>query len=149
MTIVVDANLLVALVIPTEYSSQASKKLEGWLSVDADLISPALWSYEAVSAIRKFVASGILSGQEARNAMSDLLDLGIRDIRATGELHHKALAWAERLKGFVAYDAAYLALAETLAVPFWTADSKLVRKVKALGIDWVHDVAGPTEPPGT
>jgi predicted nucleic acid-binding protein len=142
VTIVVDANLLVALVIPTDYSSQASEKLDGWLSTEADLVSPALWSYEAVSAIRKSVASGVLTGQEARNAVADLLDLGIRDIWATGELHQKTLAWAERLKDFVAYDAAYLALAETLAVPFWTADSKLVRKVKALGIDRRHRTGG-------
>jgi predicted nucleic acid-binding protein len=143
VTIVIDANVLVALVIPTEYSSKASEKMDGWLATDAALVSPALWSYEAVSAIRKSVASGVLTGQEAKDAVSDLLALGIRDVRATGELHHKALAWAERLKDFVAYDAAYLALAETLSVPFWTADSKLVRKAKALGIDWIYDVTEP------
>lgn len=146
MTIVVDANVLAALVVPTEYSSQASEKMDGWLADDADLVSPALWSYEAVSAIRKYVASGTLTEQEAQDAVSDLLDLGIRDIRATGELHRKALTWAERLKDFVAYDAAYLALAETLDVPFWTADSKLARKMKALGVDWVHDITEPVEP---
>lgn len=140
MTIVVDSNVLVALVIPLDYSEHAAEKMDGWLTVDADLVSPALWSYEAVSALRKYVASGKLTGEEAEDAVFDLLDLGIRDVMATGELHHKALIWAERLNDFVAYDPAYLALAETLGVAFWTADSKLVRKVKTLGIDWVYDI---------
>jgi predicted nucleic acid-binding protein len=145
VTIVVDSNVLVALVIPIDYSEQASDKMDGWLAADADLVSPALWSYEAVSAIRKFVASGKLTGEEAQDAMSDLMDLGIREVPATADLHHRALDWAERLKDFVAYDPAYLALAETLKVDFWSADSKLVRKVKALGIDWVHDISESTE----
>ena len=146
MTIVVDSNVLVALVIPIDYSEQATNMMSGWLGIDADLVSPALWSYEAVSAIRKFVASGTLTGEEARYAVSNLMDLGIRDVPATGELHHKALVWAERLNDFVAYDPAYLALAETLKVEFWSADSKLVRKVKALGINWVHDITETDEP---
>jgi len=146
VTIVVDSNVLVALVIPIDYSEQATNMMSGWLGIDADLVSPALWSYEAVSAIRKFVASGTLTGEEARYAVSNLMDLGIRDVPATGELHHKALVWAERLNDFVAYDPAYLALAETLKVEFWSADSKLVRKVKALGINWVHDITETDEP---
>jgi len=146
VTIVVDSNVLVALVIPIDYSEQASGKMDGWLAADTDLVSPAFWSYEAVSAIRKYVASGKLTGDEARYAVSNLMDLGIRDVSATGELHHKALAWAERLQDFVAYDPAYLALAEILDVDFWSADSKLIRKVKALGVDWVHDITEPTEP---
>lgn len=146
MTIVVDANILAALVIPTEYSSQASNKLEGWLVGEADLVSPALWSYEAVSAIRKYVASGLLSGEEAQNAVSNLLDLEIREVGATADLHRRSLVWADRLKSLVAYDSAYLALAESLDVPLWTADSKLVRKVKALGISWVHDITEAAEP---
>ena len=140
MTIVVDSNVLVALVIPIDYSEQASDKMDSWLAADADLVSPAFWSYEAVSAIRKYVASGKLTGEEARYAVSNLTDLGIREVPATRELHHKALTWAERLQDFVAYDPAYLALAEALEVDFWSADSKLVRKVKALGIGWVHDI---------
>ena len=143
MTIVVDSNLLVALVVPVDYSEQASDKVDGWLAADAALVSPALWSYEAVSAIRKYVAAGVMTGQEAQDAVSDLLDLGIQDVLATAELHDKALAWAERLQDFVAYDPAYLALAETLGVDFWSADSKLIRKVKALGIGWVHDITEP------
>jgi predicted nucleic acid-binding protein len=147
VTIVVDSNVLVALVIPIDYSEQASGRVDGWLAADADLVSSALWSYEAVSAIRKFVSAGQLTGEEARNAVSDLMDLGIRDVPATAELHHKALVWAERLQDFVAYDPAYLALAEALEVDFWSADSKLIRKVKALGIDWAHDITQSAEPP--
>jgi predicted nucleic acid-binding protein len=141
LRIVVDANFLVSLAIPTPVSSRAALATESWLAAQADLFAPALWSYEAVSAIRKYVASGKLSQEEAFQAVTHLLAVGVQDIPASEELHHMALAWAERLGNFVAYDSAYLALAEHLDAPLWTVDGKLARKVKALGIEWVHDLA--------
>jgi predicted nucleic acid-binding protein len=141
LKLVIDANILVSLAIPTPVSARAAEMLDGWLSSEVELFSPSLWSYEAVSAIRKLVSSGGLSQEEAFAAVSHILSLGIQDIPATEELHRKALTWAERLKSFVAYDPAYLALAEQLDAPFWTADGKLARKAKALGVDWIYDVS--------
>jgi predicted nucleic acid-binding protein len=143
LRLVVDANVLVSLAVPTPASTRAAERLDDWLSSEAELFAPSLWSYEAVSAIRKFASSGTLSREEAFMAVGRLLSLGIQDVPPTEELHRKALAWAERLQLFVAYDPAYIALAEQLDVPFWTADGKLARKAKALGIDWIHDLSGP------
>jgi predicted nucleic acid-binding protein len=143
VTVVVDSNVLVALTIPLEYSEPSLGKIDFWLSTGVDMVAPALWSYEATSAVRKYVYSGKLTQEEAFSAISDLLEIGIRDIEPTQELHRKALEWAERLGDVVAYDPAYLALAEQLDVVFWTADAKLVTKVQALGIDWVHHISAP------
>lgn len=144
MRIVVDANILVALAVPTDYSAQASEKFATWLQADVSLFAPALWSYEAVSAIRKFVAAGLLGSSESLAAVTQILQFDVQDVSATEELHRKALDWAERLKVPVAYDPAYLAVAEHLDAAFWTADNKLYKKVRALGVDWIHDISGST-----
>ena len=48
-----------------------------------------------------------------------------------------------------AYDACYVAMATWLAVPFVTADEKLIRKLKGSGVDvhWLGDLEL-GEPPG-
>lgn len=141
MKIVIDANVLVALAVPMTSSARAAERLDGWLKAGAELFAPALWSYEAVSAIRKFVAAGALQQEEAFVAVSHFLAIGIQDIAPSEDLHRKALIWADRLADFVAYDPAYLATAESMNAPFWTADGKLVKKVRALGVDWIHDIS--------
>jgi predicted nucleic acid-binding protein len=145
VTIVIDANVLVALVIPLEYSGQASEKVDLWLTTGADLVAPLLWTYEAVSAIRKYVASGSLTHAEASAAIQALCALGIRGIEPTEELHFGALRWAERLGDFVAYDPAYLAVAEQLGADFWTADGKLLTKFRDRGLpmSWIHHISEP------
>jgi len=40
------------------------------------------------------VASGKLSQEEAFQAVTHLLSVGIQDVPASEELHHMALAWA-------------------------------------------------------
>jgi predicted nucleic acid-binding protein len=141
--VVVDANVLVALAIPTDYSTAATQKVRQWMSEEAELFAPALWSYEAVSAIRKYVAAQQLSHEAALGAVSRIVELGIREARPTLQLLHRALDWADRLQALVAYDAAYVALAEQLAAEFWTADRRLVNRAKAVGVAWIHSIVEP------
>ena len=142
MTLVVDANVVVALVVPTPYSQAAAERFEDWVEAEAELVAPVFWSYEAVSAIRKLAALGHLEEETAAATVSRLLTIGPLAIQPTEHLHLKALEWARRLKQHVAYDAAYLALAEHLETELWTADRKLVRNARSLEIEWVHDIAG-------
>jgi predicted nucleic acid-binding protein len=48
------------------------------------------------------------------------------------------MIWAERLGQMTTYDAQYLALSERLGAPFWTADRKLYRRCKDIGVGWVN-----------
>ncbi len=138
MKVVVDANVLVALSVSVSYSQAASARLKIWLEGGVALFAPSFWSYEAVSAIRKFVAKGELTQEQALGAVSRLLSLGVREVEPSWELHQKALDWAQRLDHFVAYDGAYLAVAEHLEAAFWTADRPLVEKARELDVDWIH-----------
>jgi predicted nucleic acid-binding protein len=49
-----------------------------------------------------------------------------------------ALHWAERIGHSKAYDAQYLALAESLSAEFWTADVRLVHVLEKLDVSWIH-----------
>ncbi len=106
MKLVVDANVMVALVVPTPYSEPAAEKLEGWIEAEIELVAPVFWSYEAVSSIRRYAAHGQLEDEDAAMAVSRMLTVGPLAIHPSESLHLKALQWAKRLNQHTAYDAA-------------------------------------------
>ena len=61
---------------------------------------------------------------------------------ATLELHRNSLEWANLIGQTVAYDSAYLALAEKLELEFWTADRTLAEGARASGAPWVKWLEG-------
>jgi predicted nucleic acid-binding protein len=56
MSQVVDANLTVALVLPTPYSIKAQILWERWDVAAEDVFAPDLWAYEVTSALRKAIS---------------------------------------------------------------------------------------------
>lgn len=137
MRVVVDANLLIADALPVDYSKEAHRQLAGWLEEGTQLFAPSLWLYEATSAIRKAQAAGQLGGISPHDALDALLAFPITTVAPDADLLAGALAWAARLGDFVAYDATYLALADSLDAPFWTADRPLYRRARAAGAELV------------
>jgi predicted nucleic acid-binding protein len=107
---------------------------------DYALHAPHLLDVEVLSALRRVVASGAASVARAGEALQDLLDLPLE------RYPHDILApraWQLR-ENFSAYDAIYLALAETLiesGAPLLTADARLARAarrhsdVAVIGVD--------------
>jgi predicted nucleic acid-binding protein len=90
------------------------------------------------NALHRYVVHGELLPEEALEGLEAALDLGIT-LYGDRELHKRALRLAERLSLPAAYDAHYLALAETLGAEFWTADRRLIDAVGA-ALPWVHKV---------
>lgn len=87
------------------------------------LTAPELLDLEVLSVWRRHVAAGLLTPGRAGLAIADLRAIPIR--RAS----HRPLmdrCWELR-QTVTAYDAAYIALAEALAVPLLTADARLSR----------------------
>jgi predicted nucleic acid-binding protein len=138
MSVVVDANLVLSLVIPVSYSPQSIHLMEMWADSSESLSTPALLEYEITSALRKLIYLGDFSREEAFSMLTNILALGIHSYRPTAEHHQRALEWAEFLGQPKAYDAQYLALAESLRADFWTADRRLVRGAHEAGALWVH-----------
>jgi predicted nucleic acid-binding protein len=138
MRIVLDANVVAALIIPLPYSDQAMHRMMNWQESETKLIAPMLLEYEMVTVLRKAVVAEMITADEAADAIVSLLDLNIETVAPTQSLHDSALRWAEQLNQTVAYDAQYLALAEQLGVGFWTADHRLMNGARQVGATWVH-----------
>jgi len=136
--IVVDANIALALIMPLPYSESAAGCMLLWKETGVELLAPALWAYEVVSGLRKAVSAGVYSTEAALVGLEQLSRLGIEQVPPSLELQQSALAWAQRLGQRVAYDAAYLAVAEERRADVWTADRSLVRAAQAAGARWVH-----------
>jgi predicted nucleic acid-binding protein len=115
--IVVDASVLVtALGDDGDDGDRARDRLQG-----ERLIAPHLIDIEVTSAWRRLAAAGALDERRAQFALEDL-----RSLRVDRVPHASLVARCWELRGsLTVYDAVYVALAETMAVPLLTADARL------------------------
>jgi predicted nucleic acid-binding protein len=117
--IVVDASVVApALADHEQDGDRARERLHG-----ERLIGPELLDLEVISVIRKAVIARLLDERRAAMALADLGDL---DLERVSHLPLLKRIWALRAN-LTSYDAAYVALAEALAVPLVTADRRLSR----------------------
>jgi predicted nucleic acid-binding protein len=135
--VVIDANIGVALIVQLPFSKTAAQQITFWREREIEIVVPALWWYELITALRKVITAKVISAVDAENAIGKIQLMGLSVIEPTLELHRAALRWAERLKQGAAYDAQYLALAERLAAEFWTADRALANNAHQQGAEWV------------
>jgi predicted nucleic acid-binding protein len=138
LAIVVDANLVAALVLPLPYSSQAAEAFDHWRSRGERLIAPILLEYELTSVVRNGVALKELRAERAQPVLDQLQRSGVETVIPTLDLHRRAIRFAETIGQSKAYDAQYLALAARENAPLWTADRRLVDNARQAGLSWVH-----------
>jgi predicted nucleic acid-binding protein len=115
--IVVDASVIApALADDDADGDRARSRLRG-----ERLTAPELLDLEVVSVIRKALLSGALSRRRAGSALADLVELDLERVS-----HRPMLAriWGLR-ENLTPYDAAYVALAETIDATLITADKRL------------------------
>jgi predicted nucleic acid-binding protein len=118
--IVVDASVLVTALGD---DGDDGDRARGRLRVEERLIAPHLVDIEVVSAWRRMTAAGDLAERRAELAILDL-----RALRVDRVPHGPLLEWCWQLRAnLTAYDAIYVALAETSGTVLLTADSKLAR----------------------
>ena len=117
--LVVDASVLVvALADDGERGDRARSRLD-----DEELTSPDLVDLEVLSVLRRALHHGGVSGGRADAAVETLARLSLERVP------HRFLAarcWELR-DNLTPYDAAYVALAETLGAVLVTADAPLAR----------------------
>lgn len=138
MTVVVDANLAIAMVLPHPYTTLTAQMLALWYELDERLIAPQLLEYEATSALRRAVTIKMIDQQAAFEALRVILGLGIELVAPSPELDEQALSLAQRIGQSKVCDSQYLALAERENAPFWTADRRLAAAVQQAGLPWAH-----------
>jgi predicted nucleic acid-binding protein len=115
--IVVDASILATALGDDAADGDAVRaRLRG-----ETLAAPEVIDVEALSVLRRQTAAGSLDARRAELAITDLLDLPLRRVPHRPLLRR---CWELRAN-LTVYDAAYVALAETLGVPLLTADRRL------------------------
>jgi predicted nucleic acid-binding protein len=117
--IVVDASVLApALADDGDDGDKSRMRLHG-----QTLAAPELIDLEVASVLRRLFLAGRLPGRRVELALADLRDIPLR--RAP---HRLLLPRCWELKdNATVYDAAYIALAETLGVVLVTSDARLSR----------------------
>ena len=120
--IVVDASAALEILLQTP----AAPRIEMRLFVPGETLHvPHLLDLEVVHVLRRYEAAGVIDAQRGQDALDDLTAWPL-----TRYPHDLFLAriWALR-HNLTAYDAAYVALAETLAVTLVTCDTRLAASV--------------------
>ncbi len=129
--IVVDASIVAtALADDGDDGDRTRARLHG-----ESLSAPKLLDLEVLSVWRRAARAGRLDRRRARQALADLVDLPIARAPHVPLLDR---IW-ELGDNLSPYDAAYVALAETLEAPLLTADGRLA---KAPGIACEVEVVG-------
>ena len=131
----VDSNLALKLVLAEEDSQLAEALWAHFSGHGTEVVAPPLLWYEATSVLRNKVFSGRLSIERGRRGLGIILDMSITSDASPG-LHQEAWELAAELALPSAYDAHYLALAQSLDRQFWTADGRLHRAVSQ-DLPWV------------
>jgi len=131
VTVVVDANLLVALALNDPRAPLVEDRLRAWRSADESLHAPALLRYEAANALTRVVAAGQLAAESAPVIWERIVAVAVT-------LHSlddgaAVIAVAAQLGRQSAYDAAYIALAQSLDAELWTLDGPLARNASGAG----------------
>jgi predicted nucleic acid-binding protein len=117
--LVVDASVLAtALADDGQEGDIARARLRGQA-----LAAPELIDLEVVSVLRRQLSVGKLDTRRAQLALDDLLELPVQRVP-----HHALLRRCWELRANLSvYDAAYVALAETLDAQLVTADARLAK----------------------
>ena len=116
--IVTDASAVLEVLLGTTATLDLQRRL---FDSGESLHAPHLLDLEIAQVLRRYVSGGELTPQRGKQALTDLADFPIR--RYPHDLFLPRI-WALR-HNVTAYDAAYLALAESLAAPLLTCDTRL------------------------
>jgi len=134
--LVLDASVAIKAILPNPLQGHCLALVKTFAEVQP--ASPALWAHETTSAIAKTVYFKQITEAEGRQALEQLATLGVQLVTPDLEHNQAAFDWTIRLKRAAAYDSYYLALAQSLDCPLWTADSRLFNALKDERLEWLH-----------
>jgi predicted nucleic acid-binding protein len=108
--------------------------LNRFVSDDLEIIAPALLEYEGINGLVAARKRGRLQEDFIVSAVEGFMNLGLRMVGLSG-LYSRVIHFCKAYNRS-AYDASYLALAESEKISFITADETLYNSVKK-DLNWV------------
>ena len=143
-SVVVDASLAVKWLVEEDDSDKAHAALESWVARDVTRIAPYLLPFEVANALHRRVLRGELNVGDGIRMISRLLTSRL-ELHQPPELHVRALQLASQLNQNAAYDAHYLALAESIGCELWTADERFYRAASPSldNVRWLGEFVAP------
>ena len=129
---IVDASVILCAFFPDEAQEQAQWLIRDHVAGQLTLQAPSLLSYELCNAIWVAERRGRISRDQADEILQAIEDLNIR----IQHLDWKELLPLARQYNRTAYDAAYLALAQSNQQPLITGDERLYNAVHK-HLEWV------------
>jgi predicted nucleic acid-binding protein len=135
VSVVVDANTIVALVVADERQPTVQAHLDDWIEAGEEMHAPAVLPYEVANVLARLVFDGELEESSVAETWSDLAALGVTlhafDFVEDGPAVATITAQLRRRH---ATDSTYVRLAERLNTHVWTLDGPLARNAARVGL---------------
>ena len=142
--VVVDASVAIKWLVREEHTDKALAILSAWHDEDLIPTAPYLLPFEVANALHRKVIRDQLTVRDTARMISQLLSSRL-ELHQTAELHVRALQLATELQQGAAYDAHYLALAESFGCELWTADERFYRSTDQSlhNVRWIGEFVVP------
>lgn len=135
----VDASLILALLLPhDDLTTKVEALWERWAAADVEFVAPPLLFAEVTSVLRAAVFFGRIPAERGEEAFAAFMSMGLRQVDPP-DLQPRAWALAKAHHRPKAYDAQYLAIADTMGCELWTGDRRFVHAVRLPTLRWVGE----------
>lgn len=138
--ITVDASLATKWLFAEEHTDKALDLLATTLSTRERIVAPPLLWIEMANILRQRMRRAGITLNQALELFDRFQEIPITS-HSSSDLSREALILADRYQLAAAYDAHYIALAETLEADLWTDDRRLLRALggKLPFVRWIGD----------
>lgn len=139
--VVVDASIAIKWAIKEENTDLALALLAHWTEKEIIILAPALLSYEVTNVFHQRIHKEAYPFEDVQKALEEIIyELIGFDFANTPATHIRAIQLSQQFRLPAAYDAHYLALAESKHCELWTADKRLWNSIKGK-LPWVRWLA--------
>ena len=127
--VVVDSSVMVKWFIPEDYHEEAKALLRDHLMGEVTAVAPKYALVEFANALRKYLIRGLIDRANVGTIYGLLLESSPRLIDEDGGLVRRALEYSLR-EEITVYDSCYVMVARELETAFYTADERLLRRLR-------------------